>query len=82
MLRAHLAKPANQVKYGRSPSRYSPWCRFLCAHPASTTYAKKKRRSRLHHQNSSYPGGFPLISITRRAQPLLSVELQPGLHLT
>ena len=87
MLRAHLANPANQVKYGRLAFALLVAAAFCVAHPASTTYAKKKEKKPTYGiiKIQTTPGGFPL-DIDGQPQGSTTTEyrefqLQPGLHM-
>ena len=86
MIRAHLAKHSIQVKYGKLAFAVLAVVAFCLAHPASTTYAKTKKKKPAYGiiKIQTVPGGFPL-DIDGKPQGSTTTdyrefELQPGLH--
>jgi hypothetical protein len=86
MIRAHLAKRSIQVKYGKLAFAVLAAVAFCLAHPASTTYAKTKKKKPTYGvvKIQTVPGGFPL-DIDGKPQGSTTTdyrefELQPGLH--
>src|SRR5450432_2154646 len=87
MIRAHLPKTSNQVKYGKLAFAVLAAVAFCLAHSASTTYAKTKKKKTPAYgiiKIQTTPGGFPL-DIDGKPQGATTTEyrefeLVPGLH--
>jgi hypothetical protein len=86
MLRARLAKRSNQVKYGKLAVAVLAAVAFCLAHPASTTFAKSKKKKPAYGivKIQTVPAGFPL-DIDGKPQGSTTseyreFELEPGRH--
>ena len=86
MTKAPMAKRSIQMKYSKLACAVLAAVAFCLAHPASTTYAKDKKKKPVHGimKIQTTPGGLPL-DIDGQPQGSTTVEyrefeLQPGVH--
>ena len=86
MLRARLKTTSNRVKYGKLAFAVLAAVAFCLVHPASTTYAKSKKKKTAYGTIKilTTPGGFPL-EIDGRPEGQTTTdyrefELPPGVH--
>lgn len=86
MTKAPMAKRSIQMKYAKLACAVLAAVAFCLVHPASTTYAKDKKKKPVHGiiKIQTTPGGFPL-DIDGQPQGSTTVEyrefeLQPGVH--